>query len=153
MKTIITGGLKLSSKGFISLSNIQLTLDSVKYKKIKSKNIAKHKDIMSVVTDSYNVLKIRDKEIEIEYSRKVDFKPKVIMNVEVVMTLVFELKEFEDVESVREEIMLEVENGIGDLMAMAASNASLIISTLTNVTLPYPLVTPPFYIIDDGVNS
>jgi len=143
----------VSYKQYINTPSTRLTLDSVKYKKIEGKRQKKTVSVKSAVQDFYSVIEMGEGEIEIQFTRSVNFQPKAIMSAEVVLTIVFDLNRANR-EEVNDEIILEeVKQRAEELLIAAASNASSVISSLTNVSFIYPLVTPPFYTKDDDLLS
>ncbi len=140
----------MSNKHCISTPNIRLILDSVKYKKSATKQYKKSVNVTAIVDDSYKVLEIKDQEIEIQYKRTVGFQPKAVMNVDVTLSITFalnrnDLKEVDD-----ERILSEMSERAEELLVSAASSASHIISSLTNVSFTHPLITAPFYTRDSS---
>lgn len=139
----------MPTNNFIEKTNLSLKVESVKYKKIETKNEDKYKTVKSIVTDSYKILGIKDTEIEIEYIRKVDFKPKVLFSATIVISIVLGLNKDRDEEANHDLIMHELDDRSGEFLVIAASNASMMISAISSVSLPFPLITPPFY-MEDG---
>ncbi len=71
------------------------------------------------------------------------------MSADLVLSIVFGLDRDNREEVNDESILEEVKERAEELLVAAASNASSVISSLTNVSFIYPLVTPPFYTKDN----
>lgn len=139
----------MPNKQYINTPSISLTLDSVKYKKIENKRQKKPISVKPVVQDFYKLIEIGEREIEIQFTRSVVFQPKAIMSADLVLSIVFGLDRDSREEVNDESILEEVKERAEELLVAAASNASSVISSLTNVSFIYPLVTPPFYTKDN----
>ncbi len=137
------------NKQCIKTPSKELLLDSVKYKKVAAKGRKEIVNVRSIVDDSYEVLNIYDRDIEVQFTRKVSFQPKAVMNATVVISVIFALNRNNRKEVTDEIIQAELSERAEELFVSAASNASLIISSLSSVSFMYPLITPPFYTTDN----
>lgn len=135
----------MSTKNIINRQILALTLDSVNYKSIEEKKTEKEKSYIPIVKDNYKFVEIRDMEIKVEYTREVYFKPKAIMNIKITISFIMGLNKEDDIEINEDDILKELNDRKEDLLTAAASSSSMIISNLTSITLPFPLVTLPFY--------
>ena len=139
------GGQKLSTKNIINRKIIALSLDSVKYKSIEEKKTKKEKSYIPIIKDYYKLVQVKEAEIEVEYTREVYFRPKALMNTTIIISFILGLDK-EDNETIKEDdILKELNDRKKDLFTAPASIASMIICNLTSITLPFPLVSLPFY--------
>ncbi len=135
----------MSTKNIINRKILALSLDSVKYKSIEEKKTKKEKSYAPVIKDNYKLVQVRDAEIEVEYTREVYFKPKAIMNTIIIISFIMGLDKEDDEMIKEDDILKELNKRKEDLLTVPASIASMIISNLTSITLPFPLVSLPFY--------
>ena len=145
MKRNLLGGQKLSTKNIINRKILAFSLESVKYKSIEEKQTKKEKSYKPVIKDNYQLVQVRDAEIEVEYTREVYFKPKAIMNTTIIISFIMGLDKEDDEMIKEDDILKELNDRKEDLLTAPASIASMIISNLTSITLPFPLVSLPFY--------
>ena len=99
------------------------------------------------IEDSYNIdLKNDGNTIVINFTRMVDFSPefKMSVNLEGEYTLKAD---------VRVSDIKEVENNIDSFVYPITSHISQIISQLTMLNMEYPLVTPPFLMVNKENSS
>jgi len=135
----------LSTKNIINRKILAFSLESVKYKSIEEKQTKKEKSYKPVIKDNYQLVQVRDAEIEVEYTREVYFKPKAIMNTTIIISFIMGLDKEDDEMIKEDDILKELNDRKEDLLTAPASIASMIISNLTSITLPFPLVSLPFY--------
>ena len=99
------------------------------------------------IEDSYNIdLKNDGNTIVINFTRMVDFSPEFKMSVN--LEGEFTLKA-----DVRVSDIKEVENNIDSFVYPITSHISQIISQLTMLNMEYPLVTPPFLMVNKENSS
>ncbi len=140
----------MSTKNIINRNILGLSLDSVKYKSVKykgteEKKTKKEKSYAPVIKDNYKLVQVRDAEIEVEYTREVYFKPNAIMNTIIIISFIMGLDKEDDEIINEEDILKELNYRKKDLLTAPASIASMITSNLTSISLPFPLVSLPFY--------
>lgn len=135
----------MSTKNIINRKILAFSLESVKYKSIEEKQTKKEKSYKPVIKDNYQLVQVRDAEIEVEYTREVYFKPKAIMNTTIIISFIMGLDKEDDEMIKEDDILKELNDRKEDLLTAPASIASMIISNLTSITLPFPLVSLPFY--------
>lgn len=140
----------MSNKHYINAQSMQLVLDSVKYSKIKATVQKKQRTVRPEVQDTFSVKELRERDINIHFTRSVFFKPKAVMYVDVGMSIYFAIDRADREEVMDESILGELEERVDELLVAAASNASLLISSLLSVSFTYPLITPPYFIRDTG---
>lgn len=100
--------------------------------------------------DSYKILKLTDKKIDLEFKREKFFEPAGFFTIEVILTITYRLKPLKDKENEKEKIIEEdLKNHYYKLLAPAATRASILVSALTSIDLKSPIVDPPYFITED----
>ncbi len=99
-----------------------------------------------VTHDDYRIIKCTSKEVEIEFTRRVYFEPKSILESEIVLRIEYNtIKEAEQLE-----IEKEIRENLFNLLTPLASRASLIFGVISYIHLENPMIDPPFPLIKES---
>lgn len=142
----------MSDKKLINKRSITITLEKVSYKDIGiPKTLKKDSVVSSRTIDSYEILDVTDKNIDLRFLRNVFFIPKAFMEAYVQMRVNLNLTNQE--RKIEEEIKSELEKRKDELLQLAICNASVIISTITSISMASPIITPPFFVEEKDDNT
>lgn len=134
---------------FIDKSSVKVFLEKVSYQNIgMPANLNRDSVVSSRTVDSYEILSITDKNMELRFMRKVFFTPRVFMEANVQMRVKLKLTDQER-NAREEEIKSELAEKIDELLQLPICNASFILSSITSVSMPLPLITPPYFLEEE----
>ncbi|MFW6270509.1 MAG: hypothetical protein ACOC4G_10560 [Bacillota bacterium] len=136
----------------LDINRRNFELQSVTYKKVHTKSNEESIEVESKTKDSYHIKDIDNKRVIIEFKRKNFFEPSVIFDIEIIINLIFPLKQTNsnvNKEELKEEIKKEINDNAGRLLYPASSISSFIITSLTKSDSKSPLVTTPYPMLDE----
>ena len=135
----------------IDKSSIKITLEEVSYNNIETSDTIDSVASLRTI-DTYEVLSITDKYMELLFARKFCFTPKVLMEANVRMKIGLKLTDQKrDIKDA--DIRNELEERIDELLQLPISNSSFILSSITSVSMSMPLITPPFFLKKEDNDS
>ncbi len=130
-------------------SIFDLTLEKVRFDKLEiSKGLAEDAIVRLRTKDSHRIKKITDNRLELEFKREKFFEPAGFFTIEVVLTIGYNLRPSKDKDK-KKIIEQEIKDESFRLLIPAATRASIIVSSLTDVDWRSPVVDPP-YPINEG---
>jgi hypothetical protein len=134
----------------------QLKLNNVNYTDIElsEESLQELKDnilnVESKMKDDYKIRDYNNDYVEIEFTRKKFFEPKVIYEIKVVISVVYDINDEAKKELNLSNLKQECEERREMLLAPVISQASLLIGNLTNINSnDFPTITPPYLITEE----
>ncbi|HHW92721.1 MAG TPA: hypothetical protein GX735_08515 [Firmicutes bacterium] len=131
----------------IDYSSFKIKLKEVRFDEVP---VDSHEDddFALKTKDDYDVVRITDDKVELEFRREKYFEPEGFFKIKLVFGVFYRLHSSEKVGEEREKIIKEeLDKEYRSLLAPVAAMASLIVSALTSVDWKVPFIDPPLPII------